>query len=72
VYPPGLDDGKRPFDFSDVQFLQDFMRESANLARAKGTLPDYVFLTRAEVGMYQTLHRLRARVHTSQIVRKYL
>jgi len=29
-------------------------------------------MARAEMGLYQTLHRLKARVPTSQIVRKYL
>ncbi len=72
VYPPDPEDGKRPFDFGDIAFLRDYMRESANLVRAKGALPEYVFLARAESGLYQTLYRLRARVHTSQIVRKYL
>jgi hypothetical protein len=29
-------------------------------------------MVRAEMGMYQTLHRLKAKVRTSRIVRKYL
>jgi predicted unusual protein kinase regulating ubiquinone biosynthesis (AarF/ABC1/UbiB family) len=72
VYPSDPEAGKRPFDFADAAFLKDYMRHSASLVRAKGALPEYVFLARAETGLYQTLHRLRARVHTSQIVRKYL
>jgi len=46
--------------------------ESAKLARAKAGLPEYVFLGRSEWGLYQTLHRLKARVRTSAILRKWL
>ena len=48
------------------------MRESAKLLRAKGMLPDYIFVARAEIGLYTTLHRLKARVPMSAIVRRYL
>jgi len=47
-------------------------RESAKLARANAGLPEYVFLGRTEWGLCQTLHRLKARVHTSAILRKWL
>jgi predicted unusual protein kinase regulating ubiquinone biosynthesis (AarF/ABC1/UbiB family) len=71
VYPPGLD-GERPFDFGDRKFLQVFLTEAKNLFRTRGVLAELIFMARAEMGMYQTLHRLQARVHTSRIVRKYL
>jgi len=71
VYPPD-GESEQPFDFGDPGFLHDFLSESTNLFRTKGILPDLIFMGRAEMGLYQTLHRLRARVHTSQIVRKYL
>ena len=70
VYPP--DDDERAFDFSDAEFLRDYAAESLRLTRAGGALPEYVFLARAEAGLYQTLHRLGARVRTSQVVRRYL
>ena len=72
VYSPDPKDAERPFDFSDSGFLRDYLREASNLARAKGTTPVYIFLARAEIGLYTTLHRLRARVHTSRIVRRLL
>jgi len=71
VYPPGVE-GEQPFDFGDPKFLQDFLSESTNLFRTKGILTELIFMGRAEMGLYQTLHRLQARVHTSQIVRNYL
>src|SRR5882672_2419041 len=67
VYPPGPDQ-QQPFDFADQTFLQDYLRESKNLFRTKGVMTEYLFMARAEMGMYQTLHRLKARVHTSRIV----
>ena len=73
VYPPDPNHAKQAFDFSDPGFLRDFLRAAARLTRAKGAAnPDYVFMVRAEVGLYTTLHRLKARVHTSAIVRRIL
>jgi predicted unusual protein kinase regulating ubiquinone biosynthesis (AarF/ABC1/UbiB family) len=71
VYPPDANHHK-PFDFGNPQFLKDFMVASKDLFRTKGVLAELIFMVRAEMGMYQTLHRLKAKVHTSQIVRKYL
>jgi predicted unusual protein kinase regulating ubiquinone biosynthesis (AarF/ABC1/UbiB family) len=71
VYPPEPEK-QQLFDFGDAAFLQDYLRESKNLFRTKGVLTEFIFMGRAEMGLYQTLHRLRARVPTSQIVRKYL
>jgi predicted unusual protein kinase regulating ubiquinone biosynthesis (AarF/ABC1/UbiB family) len=72
VYPPEVEKDGHVFDFSNAEFLRDYLRESQNLGRSKGVLPEYIFLARAEMGLYSTLHRLGARVHTSRIVRKYL
>ena len=74
VYPVGPENQKKeePFDFGNKKFLSDYLNESRNLFRTRGVLPELIFMCRAEMGLYQTLHRLKARVHTSQIVRKYL
>ena len=72
VFPPEVErDGDR-FDFGDTEFLREYLRGSQELFKSRGTLPEYIFLVRAEIGLYQTLHRLKARVHTSRIVRRYL
>ena len=71
VYPP-KPEKPQPFDFGDAAFLQDYLRESKNLFRTRGVMTEFIFMGRAEMGLYQTLHRLRARVPTSLIVRKYL
>lgn len=71
VYPPEPNK-QQPFDFGDREFLADYLRESKNLLRTKGVMTEYIFIARAEMGLYHTLHRLKARVPTSAIVRKYL
>jgi predicted unusual protein kinase regulating ubiquinone biosynthesis (AarF/ABC1/UbiB family) len=72
VYPPELSRDDEPFDFADAKFLKTYLRESANLARSRCALPEYLMIARAETGLYATLHRLRARIPMSRIVRKYL
>src|SRR5881296_245709 len=71
VYPPKPEKNQL-FDFGDATILRDFLRESKNLVRTMGVLTEFIFIGRTEMGLYQTLHRLKARVPTSQIVRKYL
>ena len=72
VYPPEPELADRPFDFGDKAFLADYMRESTKVMRSRGVLPEYIFLGRAETGLYHTLHQLKARVPTSRIVRQFL
>jgi predicted unusual protein kinase regulating ubiquinone biosynthesis (AarF/ABC1/UbiB family) len=71
VYPPEKDNHDL-FDFSDKAFLEDYVREATKLFRTKAVMTDYIFMARAEMGLYHTLHRLKSRVPTSDIVRKYL
>ena len=72
VYPPDPKDAQRPFDFADPGFLRDYLRQSGKLFRARGTKPHYIFLACAEIGLYTRLHRLKARVRTSAIVRRLM
>ena len=72
VFPPEPERDNDRFDFSSKEFLQEYLRGSQALFKHRGMLPEYIYLVRAEVGLYQTLHRLKARVRTSQIVRKYM
>jgi predicted unusual protein kinase regulating ubiquinone biosynthesis (AarF/ABC1/UbiB family) len=72
VYPPDKARDQERFDFSDAQVLRLYIRGAHNLVHSKGVLPEYAFLARAESGLYNTLHRLKARVRTSAIVRRYL
>jgi predicted unusual protein kinase regulating ubiquinone biosynthesis (AarF/ABC1/UbiB family) len=72
VYPPEIERDEERFDFSNAAVVKSYIRESHDLLHAKGVLPEYVFLGRAEGGLYNTLHRLKARVRTSAIVRRQL
>jgi predicted unusual protein kinase regulating ubiquinone biosynthesis (AarF/ABC1/UbiB family) len=72
VYPPEPEKDEQRFDFGDVSVVHDYIRATHGLMHSKGALPEYIFLGRAESGLYNTLHRLRARVRTSALVRKYL
>jgi predicted unusual protein kinase regulating ubiquinone biosynthesis (AarF/ABC1/UbiB family) len=69
VYPPGPD--APPFDFGDAGFMRAYIREAQALFKTKGILPDYLFIARAEIGLYTTLLRLKSRVSTSAIVRRW-
>lgn len=71
VYPADSSEDYR-FDFGDREFLANYVSESKHLFRMKGMLADLIFMARAEMGLYQTLHRLKAHVPTSRIVRRYL
>jgi predicted unusual protein kinase regulating ubiquinone biosynthesis (AarF/ABC1/UbiB family) len=72
VYPPDVTSDARPYDFGDGSVLQDYARNSQILFRNRAAMPEYIFLARAEIGLYSALTRLQARVHTSRIVRRYL
>jgi predicted unusual protein kinase regulating ubiquinone biosynthesis (AarF/ABC1/UbiB family) len=72
VYPPEPERFHETFDFGDAEFLRAYMAASRTLLKSKGMLPEYLFLARAEMGLYHTLHRLRARVQTSRIVSEQL
>jgi len=72
VYPPEVEEDETPFDFGTSSVVKDYLRESRRLMLSKGALSEHVLLARVEVGLYDTLHRLRARVHTSRIVRSFL
>jgi hypothetical protein len=71
VYPPERNRHER-FDFADKTFLTDYIREATKLFRTKHVMSEYLFMARVEMGLYHTLHALKARVPTSDIVRKYL
>ena len=71
VYPPERERHEL-FDFADKTFLTDYIREATKLFRTKHVMSEYLFMARAEMGLYHTLHALKARVPTSDIVRKYL
>lgn len=71
VYPVG-ESASRVTDFADASIITRYMENSTRLMQAKASLPEYLMLARAELGLYQTLHRLRARVRMTEIVQRCL
>lgn len=71
VYPPERE-RRQVFDFANRTFLTDYIREATKLFRTKHVMAEFLFMARAEMGLYHTLHALKARVPTSDLVRKYL
>ena len=71
VYPPEREKEHIAIDFADVALIREYMRQVTYLANSRGAAPECLFLARAEMGLYHTLHRLKARVHTSAIVRRW-
>jgi predicted unusual protein kinase regulating ubiquinone biosynthesis (AarF/ABC1/UbiB family) len=72
VYPPEAELEDRPFDFGKHPVVKEYLKASEQLLSSRGALPEYTFLARAELGLYNMLQRVGARVHTSRIVRKNL
>ena len=71
VYPPEVEKEWQATDFGDPRWLRQFFAEARKLSNSRGTLPEYLFLARTELGLYQTLHKLSARVPMSVYVRRY-
>jgi len=44
VYPPEHERQQQAFDFGDVEFLQNYLKQSRNLFRTKGVLPEFIFI----------------------------
>ena len=72
MFPPDPRDEGRLVDFGDSAFLKKLYEKSQSLMVHKGLLPDLLFVMRAEGGLYNTLHKLAAKIPSSRIVRKYL
>lgn len=72
VYPTKAEEQKRLTDFGDPWFLKELTRLSQKILSNRLILPELFFYIRAEGGLYNTLHQLKARVPASDIVRRCL
>jgi len=74
VYPHA--DGGCPrgvaLDFGDPKLIQGLAQIGSQCARHKLLRPEWVFYKRAELGLYNLLHRLGAKVATEDVLRKYV
>jgi predicted unusual protein kinase regulating ubiquinone biosynthesis (AarF/ABC1/UbiB family) len=69
VYPPEEEREQQAIDFADPAIMKSYLSLSSDLLVARAALPEYAMLARSETGLYLTLHRLKARVRTSWLVR---
>jgi len=66
LFPEGKKSGQ-PVDFGDARQL-DILSASLRLAvREKLANPDFAFISRAELGLFSLLHRLKAQVSPRDI-----
>ena len=68
---PGLTGGGRVVDFGDPKILKAMFRIFNDNLRNKTVNPEFAFYARAEMGLYNLLHLLRAKVDTSAILEKF-
>jgi predicted unusual protein kinase regulating ubiquinone biosynthesis (AarF/ABC1/UbiB family) len=68
---PGLTGGGRVVDFGDPKILNAMFRIFNDNVRNKTVNPEFAFYARAEMGLYNLLHLLRAKVDTSAILEKF-
>ncbi|MCI0366455.1 MAG: hypothetical protein L0219_21540, partial [Phycisphaerales bacterium] len=68
---PGLTGRGRVVDFGDAKILKTMFRIFNDNLRNKMVNPEFAFYARAEMGLYNLLHLLRARIDTSAILEKF-
>lgn len=68
--PPGA--GRTVVDFADASLFAGLAQVAKEVLQNKLTRPEWVFIKRAEIGLYNLLHQLGARVNTGALVRRLL
>ena len=66
VFPPSDANGSL-VDFGQPVLLNTLFRIWRKALRDKLTNPEFAFITRAELGLYNLLHHLDARVNTREV-----
>ncbi len=67
-----LTQGAAPLDLGDPKFMEGLNQLARTLLKNKFLSPEFLFLSRAESGMCNILHALKARVPTTQIAREWM
>ena len=68
---PGTSGRPAVVDFSSDKLLKTMFRIWNDCLRSKTVNPEFAFYSRAEMGLYNLLHMLRARMDTSAVVEKF-
>lgn len=67
-----LEKPPKVLDIADSKFMDGLARLARTLLKNKFLSPEFLFLSRAESGMCNLLHILKARVATTQIAREWM
>lgn len=72
IYPRWDTEPDRVVDFSDGKILTEFKRLFQASAKAKIIWPELTYIMRAEIGLYNLLYTLKAKVKTSPIIQRFI
>jgi hypothetical protein len=64
---PNRKSGEKEVDFGDARVLAKLTELFRKSIQNKVTNPEFVFASRAELGLYNLLHRLEAKVDTARV-----
>jgi predicted unusual protein kinase regulating ubiquinone biosynthesis (AarF/ABC1/UbiB family) len=64
----GGNDGRSIVDFGDANVLKKTVRLWSDSIRNKVVNPEFTFLGRSEMGLYNVLHQLRAKIDTTAVL----
>jgi predicted unusual protein kinase regulating ubiquinone biosynthesis (AarF/ABC1/UbiB family) len=67
-----LDNTSQPLNLGDSKFMDGLGELAKTILATKFLSPEFLFLSRAESGMCSLLHMLKARVRTTETVRKWM
>lgn len=67
-----LDPHAGPLELADPKFMDDLGKLAKVIVRNKFLSPEFIFLSRTELGMCNLLYMLQARVPTTKIVRHWM
>lgn len=68
---PGLSGNRRIVNFGDAKILKAMFGIFNDNLRHKTVNPEFAFYARAEMGLYNLLHLLRAKIDTSAVLEKF-
>lgn len=71
IFPPAKA-ASQPVDFGNPKLVTDFTRMLNESARKKLANPEFAFSARSELGFYNLLHQLKAKVNTQEVLSRAL
>ena len=59
-------------NFGDTEIFEELTTLNRSILDSKQTLAEFLFVCRAELGLYNLLHRMKAEVDTRAVIEKVL